>query len=321
MKKPIIYITRKLPESLLQSYKEYFEFHMWKEEESSVPREILLKESKTADGLLCMVSDAIDAHYLTQNSQLKIVANNAVGYDNIDLQTAKKNEITVTNTPDVLTETTADLTFALLMATSRRLIEANQVIRDNQWKNWSPYFLAGTDIYNKTIGIVGMGRIGTAVARRAKGFGMRILYHNRRKNPEIEKELQATYVDFRTLLTESDFVVSLVPLTKETKHLFNKNAFHQMKQEAIFINVSRGAVVQEDDLFEALNKGVIRAAGLDVFETEPITADHPYVSLDNVICLPHIGSASEETRTKMIQLCLDNIYQYFYGDGPITPVF
>lgn len=320
MSTPTIYITRKLPESLLEPYRERFQIRTWDREETPVPKDILLKEAKQADGLLCMLSDKIDAEFLETNSQLKIVANLAVGYDNIDIKVAERLGKTVTNTPDILTETTADLAFALLMATGRRLVEAHHVIRKNKWRDWSPFFLAGTDIYKKTIGIVGMGRIGGAVARRAKGFDMPILYHNRSRNESLEKELGAKYVDFDTLLQEADYVVSLVPLTDETEQLFDAEAFQKMKQEAIFINVSRGAVVNEQDLIEALTTGEIRAAGLDVFESEPITADHPLFTLENVVCLPHIGSASYETRSKMIQLCMDNFEGYFYGDGALTPV-
>ncbi len=244
----------------------------------------------------------------------------AVGFDNIDVQAAKEHGVVVTNTPDVLTETTADLTFALLMATARRIVEAADYIRDGKWENWAPYLLAGADVYGKKIGIVGMGRIGESVARRASGFNMPILYHNRSRKDTAEQELGAKYLEFNQLLKEADFVVSLVPLTNETKQLFNKEAFQQMKESAVFINASRGTTVDEGALYDALLNRQIRAAGLDVFEREPISPDHPLVQLDNTVCLPHIGSASEETRSRMINLCLDNLTAVLGGDAPITPV-
>lgn len=320
MSKPRIYITRKLPEETINAFSDQFDVKMWEKEGEPVPREVLLEEIKLADGLLCMLSDQVDKALLNEASQLKIVANLAVGYDNINLHAAKQSGVMVTNTPDVLTETTADLTFALLMTTARRIVEANRYIQKDLWEHWSPYLLAGSDIHHRTIGIVGMGRIGEAVARRAKGFGMPILYHNRSRKYEVEEELQASYVTFDQLLSEADFVVSLVPLTKQTAGIFNHNAFNKMKSTAIFINVSRGGTVDEQALLEALKSKQIKAAGLDVFTEEPIRADNPLMKLENVVCLPHIGSASEETRTSMIMLCLENIASVMNGNPPKTPV-
>ncbi|AXI09858.1 D-glycerate dehydrogenase [Oceanobacillus zhaokaii] len=320
MEKQRIYITRSLDEAVIAPYANLFEIRMWEKEEEPVPREILLEEVKNADGLFCMLSDKIDDELLQHSSNLKVVSNLAVGYDNIDLDAAKKHGVIATNTPDVLTETTADLGFALLMATARRIVEANQYIKTNQWQNWAPYLLAGSDIHHKTIGIVGMGRIGEAIARRAKGFDMNILYHNRSRKPVAEKDLQATYVSFEQLIGEADFIVSVVPFTPETSKIFNEAAFEKMKQTAIFINISRGATVDEDALVEALRTNKIKAAGLDVFEVEPITNEHPLMQLDNAVCIPHIGSASEETRTEMIQLCMDNIAGVLNGTGAKTAI-
>lgn len=320
MKKPIIYITRRIPEKLLEPYKDEFTFSMWHEEDIPVPKEVLYEEVKEADGLLCLLTETIDAEFLEHAAHLSIIANMAVGYDNIDIATAKAKGITITNTPDVLTETTADLTFALLMATARRITEASAYIKEDKWGNWSPFMLAGTDVYSKTIGIVGMGRIGEAVGRRAKGFGMNIIYHNRSRHDEIENRLGATYVSFDTLLAEADFVVSLLPLTDETLDLFNEAAFNQMKPSAIFINASRGGVVDEDALYNALRDKQITAAGLDVFKQEPIQSTHPLASLPNAVLLPHIGSASVKTREKMIQLCLENISRVNKGEAPLSPV-
>lgn len=318
MNKPVIYVTRKLPEERLEPYRENMEFRMWQESETPVPREVLLEEAKEADGLLCMLSEKIDRELLDAAPRLQIVANLAVGYDNIDVEAARQKGITVTNTPDVLTETTADLAFALLMATARRVVEASEYIEADRWENWSPYLLAGSDIHHKTIGVVGMGRIGEAVARRARGFAMPVLYHNRSRKYQAEAEIPATYADLETLLEEADYVVSVVPLTKETKQLFDESAFRRMKKSAIFINISRGAVVDEEALATALENGEIKAAGLDVFAEEPIRSDHPLLQLDNAVCLPHIGSASEETRSVMIDLCLDNISAVMEGEEPKT---
>ncbi|MFD2045160.1 2-hydroxyacid dehydrogenase [Ornithinibacillus salinisoli] len=320
MKKPRIYITRKIPGETMTELSSNFDIRMWNHEETPVPREVLLEEAKNANGIVCMLTDNIDHKLLESAPNLQIIANMAVGYDNIDVEVAKEKGVIVTNTPNVLTETTADLTFALLMATARRIVEASNYIRDDNWKDWSPYLLAGSDIHGKTIGIVGMGRIGQAVAKRAKGFGMKILYHNRNRKPDAEKELQASYSNFENLISKSDYVVSVVPLTSETKYLFNQKVFEQMKASAIFINVSRGQVVDEEALYRALLSKQIKGAGLDVFENEPIRSNHPFLALSNVVCLPHIGSASLETRTEMIQLCMDNIEGFFRGTGAKTPV-
>ncbi|MEI3605479.1 D-glycerate dehydrogenase [Pseudogracilibacillus sp. SE30717A] len=321
MGKPKIYITRKIPEHLLSPFNDRYEINMWKDEKTPIPEEILFERVKEADGLLCLLTEKIDRKFIEHASHLKIIANMAVGYDNIDVAAAKNKKIIVTNTPDVLTETTADLTFALLMATARRLIEATNTIYHDEWGDWSPFMLAGTDIHHKTIGIVGMGRIGEAVARRAKGFQMNVLYHNRTRNIHAERQLQATYVSFDKLLEESDFVVSLVPLTEETTNLFNQNAFQKMKESGIFINVSRGGVVDEDALTEALKQKTIRAAGLDVFKNEPINSAQPLTKLKNAVLLPHIGSASVTTRENMLTLCLENIDLVFQGKTAKTPVY
>ncbi|MCG3419629.1 2-hydroxyacid dehydrogenase [Oceanobacillus jordanicus] len=320
MEKPKLYITRKVPEKILEPFQQDFTISMWKYEEEPVPREVLLKEISDSQGVLCMLSETMDREVFNTGSSLQVVANLAVGYDNIDLHAAREAGVVVTNTPGVLTESTADLAFSLLLATARRIVEANQYIKEDKWKQWSPYLLAGMDVHNKTIGIVGMGRIGEAIARRAQGFGMEILYHNRSRKVESEKQIGATYVDYATLLNKADFVVSVVPATPQTNQMFNKEAFQKMKRSSIFINISRGSVVNENALVEALETGEISAAGLDVFAEEPIRSDHPLLNKTNVICLPHIGSASTETRSSMLQLCLENISGVIHGTGPITEV-
>lgn len=318
--KQYVYITRKLPEEYLTEITEHFHVKMWEQEDVPVPREILLEEAKNASALITMLSDRIDGELLSGCENLKAVANLAVGFDNIDVAAATKRGIIVSNTPDVLTETTADLAFALLMATARRIVEAAEYVKEGKWEGWSPYLLAGHDIHSKTIGIVGMGKIGEAVARRAKGFGMEILYHNRSRKPEAEAEIGATYCSFDELVSKADFIVSLAPLTAETRNLFTADVFAKMKKSAIFINVGRGPVVDEQALYEALKNGEIAAAGLDVFEKEPISADHQLLGLSNVTALPHIGSASTATRTTMIQLCCSNVKAVLTGDNPLTIV-
>src|SRR5690625_256399 len=317
MDKPKIYITRKIPSYLIEPFLDQLQFKMWLEEDTPVPVDVLRNEIKEVDGLLCLLTDQIDQKCLKKANRLKIIANMAVGYDNIDVSFAHSKNIIVTNTPDVLTETTADLTFALLMATARRLVEAMDYIRKNKWRDWAPFMMAGTDIYHKTIGIVGMGRIGVAVAKRAQGFNMNVLYHNRSRNLEAEKNFGATYTEFNQLLREADFVVSLLPLTKETENIFDESAFSNMKSSSIFINVSRGGVVDEKALYKALSSGTIRAAGLDVFKHEPIGITHPFMQLNNVVLLPHIGSASIATRENMISLCLKNISNICQGKKPL----
>lgn len=318
--KPSIYITRKLPDVCIAELKETFNVKMWESEEIAVPQDVLFSEVEKADALLTVVSDPVTDELLSVGRNLKVVANMAVGYDNIDVEAATKRGIYVCNTPDVLTETTADLTFALLLATARRVVEAAEFTKEGKWQSWSPFLLAGHDVHHKTIGICGMGKIGEAVARRAKGFGMEILYHNRSRKPEAEKEIGVKYCSFDNLIDQSDFVVAMAPLTNETRHMFNAEVFKKMKSTAIFINTSRGAVADEGALYEALEQKEIAGAGLDVFEVEPITADYPLLKLQNVTALPHIGSSSIDTRMGMIHICVENIQRILSGERPKTLV-
>ena len=318
--KPYIYVTRKLPEASLQRLRQKFEVGMWPEEALPVPEETLLQAAKRADALLTVVSDPVGSNLFEVAEKLKIIANMGVGYDNIDVEAASSNGIIVTNTPDVLSETTADLTFALLLAAARRVVEAAEYVKAGKWESWSPFLLAGQDIHHKTIGICGMGNIGQAVARRAKGFGMEILYYNRSRKREAEKEIGARYCGFDQLVEDSDYLVAMTPLTEDTRHLFNEEVFKRMKNTAIFINASRGAVADEAALVSALKNGEIAGAGLDVFDQEPIGPEHPLLSLPNVVALPHIGSATMETRLKMIDICIDNIERVITGRVPVTAV-
>ncbi|MFJ5964676.1 2-hydroxyacid dehydrogenase [Bacillus sp. NPDC093026] len=320
MTKPYVYITRKLDETSLTPLKEVAHIGMWPHEDEPCPREELEIQAAKADGLLTMLSDQVDEALLSNAPNLKVIANLAVGYDNIDLQAAKEQGIIVCHTPDVLTESTADLAFALLMASARRIVEASDWIKKGKWTGWGPFLLAGADIHHKTLGIVGMGSIGTALAKRAKGFDMKVLYHNRSRKPEVEKQLGVSYASFEDLLSESDFIVCLTPLTPETKLMFNEKAFDQMKRSAYFINVSRGQTVDEDALYEAVTTGKIAGAGLDVFSQEPVSPTHPLTKLNNVTVLPHIGSASVETRKAMMHLCAENIALVLHGKQAKTPI-
>jgi glyoxylate reductase len=295
---PVIYITQKLPEEAVAELKSFCEVRMWHEEETNVPREQLLKEVGDVDALWSTLSDSVDRELLDAAPNLKIVSNLAVGYNNIDLDAAREKGMTVTNTPDVLTEATADLTFALLLATARRIIEAERTVRSGEWKSWTPMGLTGQSVYGATLGIIGMGRIGEAVAKRGQGFGMKVIYHNRtRKSLEDVK-----YAELDELLKTADYVVIMTPLTEETKGMIGKRELSLMKKSACLINSARGGIVDEDALYEALKNGDIWGAGLDVFEEEPVSQDHPLLSLPNVTVLPHIGSATVQTRMAMMDL-------------------
>ncbi|WP_227938009.1 2-hydroxyacid dehydrogenase [Alkalihalobacillus deserti] len=308
-----ILATCKLPEELMAPIKEKYEVVMADNENEPMPRKRLLSEIEAADGLFTNVADVIDQEVFDRAKQLKVVSTMAVGYDNIDLEVARNRGILVGHTPGVLTEATADLTFALLMATGRRLIEGMDVIRDDQWKSWGPFFLTGQEIYGKTIGIIGMGKIGLGVAKRAKGFSMNILYHNRSRNEEAEMELDASYLELDALLEQSDYIVLLAPSTKETYHMMSTPQFKKMKHSAVFINTSRGLNVDEEALYQALQSNEIWAAGLDVFQTEPINSNHKLLQLRNVTALPHIGSAAIETRLEMARLAMANLVNGLEG--------
>lgn len=318
--KPYIFITRKLPEEAIKSLQEKYSVGMWDKDDAAVPREVLLQEAERADALLTMLSDKINEEVFSAGKNLRVVANLAVGYDNMDVEAAKKHGIIVCNTPDVLTDSTADLAFGLMLTAGRRMIEAGDFVKAGKWNSWSPLLLAGQDVHHKTLGIVGMGSIGKAVAKRGKGFEMDILYHNRSRKPDAEEELGARYVSFEELVISADYIVCLTPLTEETRNLFTKDVFQKMKKTAVFVNASRGPVVNETDLYEALREKEIYAAGLDVFVEEPIGADHPLLELPNVVAMPHIGSASIETRTAMMNLCVQNIDLVLSGEKPLTSI-
>ncbi|EGS38643.1 glyoxylate reductase [Staphylococcus capitis VCU116] len=315
-----ILITRKMPQKFIEQLEQIGDVVMWDKELTPMPRETFLSEVKDATACFITLSESVDEEVLTEASDLKIIANMAVGYDNIDVVRANDHDITVTNTPDVLTETTAELGFTLMLTVARRIIEAERYVQEGQWQSWGPYLLSGKDVHGSTVGIYGMGDIGRAFARRLKGFNTRILYHNRTQNPEAEKELDVTYVSFESLLKESDFVICTAPLTPQTENQFDSKAFNLMKNDAIFINIGRGAIVDETALVEALRNHTILGCGLDVLRQEPIDVNHPLLKLDNAVIVPHIGSASRLTRDRMVQLCVNNILAVLNHQPPITPV-
>ncbi|MCQ6268106.1 D-glycerate dehydrogenase [Fictibacillus sp. WQ 8-8] len=318
--KPKVYITRKIPKEVVKQIAEVCNVRMWEEEDIPVPRHVLEKELAESDGLYCLLTENIDRDLLDKSPRLKVISNMAVGYNNIDIKTASQRGIMVTNTPGVLAQTTADLTFALLMATARRLVESSDFLRKGEWKTWSPMLLTGQDVYGSTLGIIGLGQIGELVAQRAKGFEMHVLYHNRSRKLEAEEKKGIQYTDMETLLKESDFVCILTPFTSETRHLIGRKELSLMKNTAVLINTARGGIVDEAALYDALKKKEIWAAGLDVFEQEPVAIDHPLLTLSNVVTLPHIGSASFHTRMQMAQLAAENLLAALLGDIPKTLV-
>jgi glyoxylate reductase len=275
-----------------------------------------VRRTADADALLTMLSDRIDAAVLNAGRRLRVVANMAVGYDNVDVSAATERGILVTNTPGVLTETTADMAWALLLAAARRVAEGNRLTRTGGWKAWHPSFLLGRDVHGATLGIIGLGQIGLAVARRARGFDMRLLYHSRTRRPEAESELGLEFVELERLLKESDFVTLHVPLSERTRHLIGERELALMKPTAVLVNTTRGPVVDQRALYRALKERRIAAAGLDVAEEEPIPLDDPLLTLDNVTITPHVGSASVATRGKMAAMAVENVLAALRGEQP-----
>lgn len=318
--RPRAYITRRLPDAAAEILRRDCEVEMWPEEQAAVPRDVLLRAAAQADGLLTILTDKVDQELLAAAPRLRAVANMAVGYDNVDLPALTRRGILLTNTPGVLTETTADLAWALILAAGRRIVEGQKLIAAGGWGPWYPMQMVGQDIFGATLGVVGAGRIGAAVLRRGRGFDMRLRYHNRRPAPEIEAATGAEYRTLDALLAESDFLVVTVPLTPETRGMFGAAQFARMKPTSVFVNVARGPIVREGDLEAALRAGRPWAAGLDVFEREPIGPDHPLLGLPNVVAVPHIGSASVATRTRMATLAAENLAAALTGRPVPTPV-
>jgi glyoxylate reductase len=312
-----VLVTREIPAAGIRPLEE---FDVTVLSEAPPERADLLEAASGSEGVLSTVTEKIDSTFMDAAGEgLKVIANMAVGYDNVDVEAAKARGVVVTNTPGVLDETTADVAFMLLLAAARRLGESERVLRAGRWEWWGPKLFMGPDVWGKKLGIVGLGRIGQAVARRARGFDMEILYYNRSRREEAEEELGASYLDLDELLETADFITLHTPLTDETRHLIDAPELERMKPEAVLVNTSRGPVVDEAALADALAEGRIFAAGLDVYEEEPKV--HPkLLELENVVLAPHIGSGSIETRVKMAVLAAENLAAVLRGEQPKTLV-
>lgn len=314
--KPKVYISTKIPIEVENYIAKHCEYRMWSKEEP-IPHEILLEEVRDIEGLMTPKGIITD-DFLKTASRLKIVSNIAVGYDTFDIEAMRKHKIIGTHTPYVLDESVADLVFGLVLATARRIPEMDKLVKNGKWSNElksSEYF--GKDVHNATLGIVGLGRIGEKIVKRAKlGFDMNVLYHNRSRRLELEKELGITYCDLDYLLKESDFVVLMLPLTEKTRGYIGARELAIMNSDSIFINCSRGPVVDEEALISALEQGGILGAGLDVFEVEPIEKDNPLLNFNNVVLLPHIGSATIKTRNDMAMKAAENMVAGLTGLTP-----
>jgi glyoxylate reductase len=305
-KKLKVLLTRRLPAKGMDLLHRFFDLDV-NREDKIMPREVLKERIRNKDGLVCLLTDNIDAAIIARALRLKIISNHAVGYNNIDLVEASKRKIPVTNTPDVLTEATADLTFGLLISIARRIVEADHFLRAGEFKGWAPELLLGADVHGKVLGIIGMGRIGRAVARRALGFNMKIRYADTRRLPiGVEQEHSAQYCTLKELLKEADYVSVHVPLNEQTRQLLSVGEFRLMKKTAYLINVARGEIVDEGALVAAIRDKEIAGCALDVYENEP-RVEAGLISLPNVVLVPHIGSASTEARTEMSMMVANNV--------------
>lgn len=313
--RPRVFVARRLPEEGLGPIRAACDATVW-EDELPPPRDELLRAVAGCDGILTLLTDRVDAELLDRaGPQLRVVSNYAVGFDNISAADATARGIPVGNTPGVLTETTADLAFALLMAAARRLPEGDRYVRAGRWRTWGPLLLLGSDVHGATLGVVGFGRIGQAMARRARGFEMTVLYYDVvRQPPELEAELGASFKPLEELFAQSDFVSLHVNLTPETRHLVNRERLRLMKPTSVLVNTARGPVVDQRALYEALRDGVIAAAALDVTDPEPIAPDDPLLSLDSCLVVPHIASASRATRAKMAEMAAANLIAGVRGE-------
>ena len=315
-----VFITRELPEiafELLRKNKISFDYY---KKDQPIPRKLLLQKIKNCEALISLLTEKIDREVIDQMNNCKIIANYAVGYNNIDITYAKKKKIIVTNTPDVLTESTADLTMTLVLACARRLIEGEQLLRKNQFKGWKPKLLLGTELNNKTFGILGAGRIGSAVAKRAKSFGTNIIYVDNKRNPSLEKTTRAQKVSLQYLLRNSDILSVHLPLNSKTHHYLNYERLIQLKRNSILINTTRGEIIDEKSLIRILIQNRLMAVGLDVFENEP-NLNPELLNFPNVLVLPHLGSATREARDGMAELAARNVINVLKGKPPLSPVF
>lgn len=313
MSKPRVFVTRAIPEKGFEIVRDFCEVDLWPEE---LPpgRDDLLKHVRGVDGLLCLLTDRIDGEVMDEaGPQLKVISNHAVGFDNIDVSAATARRIPVGNTPDVLTDATADFAFALMMAVARRIPESERYVHAGKWKTWGPMTLLGVDIKGATLGLVGFGRIGKAVARRALGFDMRVIYYDpSEKKPD--SDIKATPVDFETLLEESDFISLHAPLTPDTRYLIDSEALSKMKPNAVLVNTARGPMIDPEALHKALKEKRIFGAGLDVTDPEPLPLNSPLLTLDNVIIAPHVASASTTSREQMSWMAAQNLVAGLKGE-------
>ncbi|HEX6511786.1 MAG TPA: D-glycerate dehydrogenase [Chloroflexota bacterium] len=306
MAKPKVFVTRQIPEAGLELLRKACELEVWPDE-MPPSREELMRRAPELDGILALLTDRMDAEFMDAAPRLRVISNYAVGFDNTDVAAASERGVAVGNTPGVLTETTADLAFALIMAVARLIVPAAEFAKQGRWRTWPPMLLLGTDVHHATLGIVGLGRIGAEVAKRGRGFDMRVLYTAHHRNEEAERATGAEFRELDDLLRESDFVSLHTPLTAETRHLMNVRTLGLMKPTAALVNTARGPVVDSEALYEALTDGTIWAAGLDVTDPEPMPPDHKLMSLENCLVLPHIGSASVAARNNMAVLAAENL--------------
>jgi len=314
-----VYVTRKILEPALSMLLKECDVVLNNNDRPPTRKEIL-KNVRGKDGILCMLSDKIDAEVMAAaGPKLKVISSYSTGVDHIDVDEATKRGIYVTFTSNILAEATADLTFALILALARKIIEANEFTKSKLWKvGWMPNLLLGTEVYGMTLGIIGLGRIGTAVARRAKGFNMKIIYNNRStRNHQIESELKAEYVDINNILEQSDFLSIHTTLNKDSFHLLDESKFKKMKKTAYIINTSRGQIINEPDLIKAIKNNWIAGVGLDVFEKEPLSNSSPLLKMKNVVALPHIGSATYQTRSRMSEVAVQNLLRILNGRDPL----
>jgi gluconate 2-dehydrogenase len=313
--KPKVYLARPVPKAVEAYIAEHCEVRMW-DRANPIPREVLLEEVREVSGLLTS-GVAVDQELLDHAPKLKVVSNIAVGYNNMDTTAMKSRGVMGTHTPSVLDETVADLVFAIILAAARRVTELDRIVKEGKWQKGSDEALFGVDVHHAKLGIIGMGRIGEAIARRATlGFGMEVMYYNRSSKPEVERRLGVSQADLSQLMRECDFVVLMIPLSQETVHFIGRDELALMKKSAFFINASRGQTVDEAALIEALEQGSIRGAGLDVYEQEPVDPDNPLLKMPNVVTLPHIGSATEQTRLDMAMLAAQNLVMAVTGQVP-----
>ncbi len=313
MAKPKVFVTRIIPEGGLKVIREHCDVDLWVED-LPPSYEMLLERSQNCDGVVSLLTDRIDAHFMDSCPQVRVVSNFAVGFDNIDIPSATERGILVGHTPGVLTETTADFAFALLMSLARRIPEGIDYVRNDQWQTWGPMLLMGQDVHHATLGLIGLGRIGIEMAKRARGFDMRVVYTDMYRREDLEASMGLEYASFDDVLRSADFISVHTPLTAETRHLLSKDAFSKMKKTAIVINTARGPIIDTEALTEALQNGVIGGAALDVIDPEPLRADHPLVNMPNCIVVPHIASASETTRTHMAEIAAYNLLAGLRGE-------